>query len=174
MSRVGNEREWRWRIGVAPPLVGSAGVFAGLRQDLGLGWGLTLVAVTALGAMLALRGVHHRVEAERARRNVFDAGAGSTAWVMLLMGAAVVPGLVLNVIDDAGVRAVVAGLLGAVLAAAAHGILAATTTVEMWRRLHRTREEDCTSPPLRPHVCNVVSDGVRLTCTVRMPLFRGD
>lgn len=107
MSRVGNEREWRWRIGVASALVGSAGVLAGLRQDLGLGWGLTLVAVTALGAMLALRGVHHRVEAERARRNVFDAGAGSTAWVMLLMGAAVVPGLVLNVIDDAGVRAVV-------------------------------------------------------------------
>lgn len=130
MSRVGNEREWRWRIGVAPPLVGSAGVFAGLRQDLGLGWGLTLVAVTALGAMLALRGVHHRVEAEQARRNVFDAGAGSTAWVMLLMGAAVIPGLVLNVIDDAGVRAVGAGPLGAVLAAAAHGILAATTTLE--------------------------------------------
>ena len=104
---MGNEREWRWRIGVASALVGSAGVLAGLRQDLGLGWGLTLVAVTALGAMLALRGVHHRVEAERARRNVFDAGAGSTAWVMLLMGAAVVPGLVLNVIDDAGVRAVV-------------------------------------------------------------------
>ena len=151
MSRVGNEREWRWRIGVAPPLVGSAGVFAGLRQDLGLGWGLTLVAVTALGAMLALRGVHHRVEAERARRNVFDAGAGSTAWVMLLMGAAVIPGLVLNAIDDAGVRAVVAGLLGAVLAAAAHGILAATTTleeqprpepvVEMQRRFHTTRGE---------------------------------
>lgn len=130
MSRVGNEREWRWRIGVASALVGSAGVFAGLRQDLGLGWGLTLVAFTALGAMLALRGVHHRVEAERARRNVFYAGAGSTAWVMLLMGAAVVPGLVLNVIDDAGVRAVGAGLLGATLAAAAHGILAATTTLE--------------------------------------------
>ena len=109
---MGNEREWRWRIGVAPPLVGSAGVFAGLRQDLGLGWGLTLVAVTALGAMLALRGVHHRVEAEQARRNVFDAGAGSTAWVMLLMGAAVIPGLALSAIDDAGVRAVVAGLLG--------------------------------------------------------------
>ena len=53
VSRVGNEREWRWRIGVASALVGSAGVFAGLRQDLGLGWGLTLVAVTALGAMLA-------------------------------------------------------------------------------------------------------------------------
>ncbi|MBA9081391.1 putative membrane protein [Micrococcus aloeverae] len=128
---------------MAPPLVGSAGVFAGLRQDLGLGWGLTLVAVTALGAMLALRGVHHRVEAEQARRNVFDAGAGSTAWVMLLMGAAVIPGLVLNAIDDAGVRAVVAGLLGAVLAAAAHGILAATTTfdVEMQGRVHRTRGE---------------------------------
>ncbi|MGM0697189.1 hypothetical protein [Micrococcus sp. GbtcB5] len=117
---------------MAPPLVGSAGVFAGLRQDLGLGWGLTLVAVTALGAMLALRGVHHRVEAEQARRNVFDAGAGSTAWVMLLMGAAVIPGLVLNAIDDAGVRAVVAGLLGAVLAAAA---------VEMQRRVHTTRGE---------------------------------
>lgn len=130
VSRVGNECEWRWRIGVASALVGSAGVFAGLRQDLGLGWGLTLVAVTALGAMLALRGVHHRVEAERARRNVFYAGSGSTAWVMLLMGAAVVPGLVLNVIDDAGVRAVGAGLLGATLAAAAHGILAATTTLE--------------------------------------------
>ena len=127
MSRVGNEREWRWRIGVASALVGSAGVFAGLRQDLGLGWGLTLVAVTALGAMLALRGVHHRVEAEQARRNVFDAGAGSTAWVMLLMGAAVIPGLVLNAIDDAGVRAVVAGLLGAV--------------VEMQRRVHTTRGE---------------------------------
>lgn len=121
--------------------MGSAGVFAGLRQDLGLGWGLTLVAFTALGAMLALRGVHHRVEAERARRNVFYAGAGSTAWVMLLMGAAVVPGLVLNVIDDAGVRAVGAGLLGATLAAAAHGILAAATTVEMQGRVHRTRGE---------------------------------
>ncbi len=108
-------------------------MFAGLRQDLGLGWGLTLVAVTALGAMLALRGVHHRVEAEQARRNVFDAGAGSTAWVMLLMGAAVIPGLVLNVIDDAGVRAVGAGPLGAVLAAAAHGILAATTLEEQPR-----------------------------------------
>ncbi|PFH06447.1 hypothetical protein BX598_1081 [Micrococcaceae bacterium JKS001869] len=130
VSRVGNEREWRWRIGVASALVGSAGVFAGLRQDLGLGWGLTLVAVTALGAMLALRGVHHRVEAEQARRTVFYAGAGSTAWVMLLMGAAVIPGLALSAIDDAGVRAVVAGLLGAVLAAAAHGILAATTTLE--------------------------------------------
>ena len=106
---MGNECEWRWRIGVASALVGSAGVFAGLRQDLGLGWGLTLVAFTALGAMLTLRGVHHRVEAEQARRNVFDAGAGSTAWVMLLMGAAVIPGLVLNAIDDAGVRAVVAG-----------------------------------------------------------------
>ncbi|SJN20016.1 hypothetical protein FM117_01925 [Micrococcus luteus Mu201] len=105
-------------------------MFAGLRQDLGLGWGLTLVAVTALGAMLALRGVHHRVEAEQARRNVFYAGAGSTAWVMLLMGAAVIPGLALNAIDDAGVRAVGAGLLGAVLTAAAHGILAATTTLE--------------------------------------------
>nr|WP_285836555.1 hypothetical protein [Micrococcus luteus] len=89
-----------------------------------MGWGLTLVAVTALGAMLALRGVHHRVEAEQARRNVFYAGAGSTAWVMLLMGAAVIPGLALNVIDDVGVRAVGAGPLGAVLAAAAHGILA--------------------------------------------------
>ncbi|WP_240335712.1 hypothetical protein [Micrococcus sp. Alg238-R198] len=88
------------------------------------------MASTALGAMLALRGVHHRVEAERARRNVFYAGAGSTAWVMLLMGAAVIPGLVLNVIDDAGVRAVGAGVLGATLAAAAHGILAATTTLE--------------------------------------------
>ena len=49
---------------------------------------------------------------------------------MLLMGAAVIPGLAPNAIDDAGVRAVVAGLLGAVLAAAAHGILAATTTLE--------------------------------------------
>lgn len=41
---------------------------------------------------------------------MFDAGAGSTAWVMLLMGAAVIPGLALNVIDDAGVRAVGAGV----------------------------------------------------------------
>lgn len=95
-----------------------------------MGWGLTLVAVTALVVMLALRGVHHRVEAEQARRNVFYAGAGSTTWVMLLMGAAVIPGLALNVIADADVRAVVAGLLGAVLAAAAHGILAVTTTLE--------------------------------------------
>ncbi len=117
---------------MASALVGSVGVFAGLRQDLGLGWGLTLVAVTALGAMLALRGVHHRVEAEQARRNVFDAGAGSTAWVRLLMGVAVIPGLVLNVIDDAGVRAVVAGPLGAVLTAAA---------VEMQPRFHTTRGE---------------------------------
>ena len=52
---------------------------------------------------------------------------------MLLMGAAVIPALVLNVIDDAGVRAVGAGPLGAVLAAAAHGILAATTLEEQPR-----------------------------------------
>lgn len=77
MSRVGEEREWRWRIGVASALVGSAGVFAGLRQDLGLA---------------------------------------------------------LNAIDDAGVRAVVAvTALGAVLAAAAHGILATTTLEEQPR-----------------------------------------
>lgn len=118
-------------------------MFAGLRQDLGLGWGLTLVAVTALGAMLTLRGVHHRVEAEQARRNVFDAGAGSTAWVMLLMGAAVIPGLVLNAIDDAGVRAVVAGLLGAVLAAAA---------VEMQSRFHTTRGGHFRHPVRNPEV----------------------
>lgn len=49
---------------------------------------------------------------------------------MLLMGAAVIPGLALNAIDDAGVRVVMAGLLGVALAATAQGILAATMTLE--------------------------------------------
>ena len=134
MRRQGTERAWRWRVGAASALVGAAGVVGGLRQELGLAWGLTLFAVMVLGVLFALRGVHHRVDPEQARRSVFYAGAGSTAWVLLLMGAGVIPGLVLSGIGDAGLRAVVSGVLGAVLAAAAHGILAATTTAEVQPR----------------------------------------
>lgn len=88
----------------------------------------------SLGCCSPCGGVHHRVDPEQARRSVFYAGAGSTAWVLLLMGAGVIPGLVLSVIGDAGLRAVTSGVLGAVLAAAAHGILAATTTAEVQPR----------------------------------------
>ena len=105
----------------------------GVWQELGLAWGLTLFAVAVLGVLFSLRGVHHRVDPEQARRSVFYAGAGSTAWVLLLMGAGVIPGLVLSVIGDAGLRAVTSGVLGAVLAAA-HSILAATTTAEVQPR----------------------------------------
>lgn len=77
-----SDRAWRWRIGVASALLGASGVAAALRHELGTGWAVGLVAVLAAAAVLAMRGVHHRVDQSAARRNVVYGGEGCTAWML--------------------------------------------------------------------------------------------
>lgn len=104
---------------------------SGLRHELGLGWAVGLLTACLLGVALALRDVHHRVDQEEAGRQVFYAGRGSTAWFAVVMvGVAIVPGMVIPLLADGAATALGVGLFAAVLTAAAHGVLAATTTGE--------------------------------------------
>lgn len=77
-----SQRAWRWRIGVASALLGASGVAAAPRNDLGTGWAVRLVGVPDATPVLALRGVHHRVDQPTARRNVVYGGEGCTAWML--------------------------------------------------------------------------------------------
>lgn len=129
MITPNKERTWRWQIGVASALLGVAGVLGGLREDLDTGLVIGLLVALAVGILLALRGIHHRIEPHEARRSVIYSGAGSTAWLFLvIVGVVTAPALLLGVVEDAGLRSLAAGVIGAVLAAASHAVLAATTT----------------------------------------------
>ena len=131
MDGMEREKVWHVRIAVAAALVGCAGVVSGLRHELGLGWAVGLLTACLLGVALALRDVHHRVDQEESGRQVFYAGRGSTAWFAVVMvGVAIVPGMVIPLLADGAATALGVGLFAAVLTAAAHGVLAATTTGE--------------------------------------------
>ena len=126
-----SERAWRWRIGVASALTGATGVVATLRLDLGAWWAAALLVVLVTGIMLALRGVHHRIDQATARRTVFYGGDGNAAWVLLLMlSISIVPGALLSAVEAPAARALLVGLLAAGITAVSHGILATHTTPE--------------------------------------------
>ncbi|MDY6056101.1 hypothetical protein [Micrococcus sp.] len=131
MKETAMMRFWRWRIGAASALVGVAGVVSGLRDQLGLVWGLGMMAAAVLGVLLALRGVHHRVDQEEARRRPFYTGTGATAWLLVvLLGTGILPGVLVGLLPEGSARSLAAGMIGVGLASASHGILAATTTPE--------------------------------------------
>mgnify|MGYP007091938490 CR=1 FL=1 len=119
MDGMEREKVWHVRIAVAAALVGCAGVVSGLRHELGLGWAVGLLTACILGVALALRDVHHRVDQEEAGRQVFYAGRGSTAWFAVVMvGVAIVPGMVIPLLADGAATALGVGLFAAVLTGA--------------------------------------------------------
>lgn len=131
MGATMTARAWHWRIGIAAACAGGLAAVSAARTDLGVGWSIGLVAVLAGALLLALRGVHHRVDQAAARSQVFYAGEGATALLLLLMlGGSVLPGILVGGLPDPGARALVTGLLAAAVAAVASGILTATTTPE--------------------------------------------
>ncbi|MFJ3312813.1 hypothetical protein ACIPJU_08390 [Micrococcus endophyticus] len=122
-------RAWRLRIVLASTAFGGAAGALALRTQLPPAWLLVAAVVAVVLGVVALRGVHHRVDQEKARRTVFYAGEGSAAlFVLLTVGLSVVPAWVIGALPDPALQSPAAAVLAAAVASAVHGVLSATTT----------------------------------------------